>query len=39
MTKPTRGAINELFALLKPFRLIVSVSIVLGMGAQRTAPA
>jgi putative ATP-binding cassette transporter len=31
MTKPTRGAINELFALLKPFRLIVSVSIVLGM--------
>jgi putative ATP-binding cassette transporter len=31
MTKPTRGAINELFALLKPFRLIVSASIVLGM--------
>ncbi|WP_236191003.1 cyclic peptide export ABC transporter [Pseudomonas paraglycinae] len=31
MTKPTRGAINELFALLKPFRLIVCVSIVLGM--------
>ena len=31
MTKPTHGAINELFALLKPFRLIVSVSIVLGM--------
>ncbi|MGF6331695.1 putative ATP-binding cassette transporter [Pseudomonas sp. BS3782 TE3695] len=31
MTKPTRGAINELLALLKPFRLIVSVSIVLGM--------
>ncbi|WP_426205171.1 cyclic peptide export ABC transporter [Pseudomonas sp. TWP3-1] len=31
MTKPTRGAINELFALLKPFRLIVSVSIMLGM--------
>lgn len=31
MSKPTRGVINELFALLKPFRLIVSVSILLGM--------
>ncbi|EJM77360.1 cyclic peptide export ABC transporter [Pseudomonas sp. GM55] len=31
MTQPTRGAIGELLALLKPFRLIVAVSIVLGM--------
>jgi putative ATP-binding cassette transporter len=31
MTQPTRGAIGELFALLKPFRLIVAASIVLGM--------
>lgn len=31
MNKPTRGAIKELLALLKPFRLIVCVSIVLGM--------
>ncbi|SDU98377.1 cyclic peptide export ABC transporter [Pseudomonas mucidolens] len=31
MNKPTRGAIEELLALLKPFRLIVCLSIVLGM--------
>src|SRR5690349_11562959 len=31
MTQPTRGAIGELFALLKPFRLIVAASIFLGM--------
>ncbi|WP_323151698.1 cyclic peptide export ABC transporter [Pseudomonas glycinae] len=31
MSKPTRGVINELFALLKPFRLIVAGSILLGM--------
>ena len=31
MTQPTRGAIGELLALLKPFRLIVATSIVLGM--------
>jgi putative ATP-binding cassette transporter len=31
MTKPKRGAINELLVLLKPFRLIVCISIVLGM--------
>ncbi|WP_095148033.1 cyclic peptide export ABC transporter [Pseudomonas sp. Irchel s3a18] len=31
MSKPTRGVINELFALLKPFRLIVAASILLGM--------
>ncbi|NUT76231.1 cyclic peptide export ABC transporter [Pseudomonas sp. C1C7] len=31
MTQPTRGAIGELFALLKPFRLIVTASIILGM--------
>ncbi len=31
MSKPTRGVINELFSLLKPFRLIVIGSILLGM--------
>ena len=31
MTQPPRGAIGELFALLKPFRLIVAASIFLGM--------
>ncbi|MGY2328969.1 cyclic peptide export ABC transporter [Pseudomonas sp. SDT2931_S440] len=31
MTQPTRGAIHELFTLLKPFRLIVALSILLGM--------
>ncbi|VVQ21405.1 ABC transporter ATP-binding/permease protein YojI [Pseudomonas fluorescens] len=31
MTQPTRGAIHELFTLLKPFRLVVSLSILLGM--------
>ncbi|AUO24514.1 cyclic peptide export ABC transporter [Pseudomonas sp. D8002] len=31
MSKPTRGVINELFTLLKPFRLIVVGSILLGM--------
>jgi putative ATP-binding cassette transporter len=31
MTKPKRGAIKELLVLLKPFRLIVCTSIVLGM--------
>ncbi|ROM90938.1 cyclic peptide export ABC transporter [Pseudomonas brassicacearum] len=31
MTQPTRGAIAELFALLKPFRFIVAGSILLGM--------
>ncbi|VVM70211.1 cyclic peptide export ABC transporter [Pseudomonas fluorescens] len=31
MTQPTRGAIHELFSLLKPFRLVVSLSILLGM--------
>lgn len=31
MSKPTRGVINELFILLKPFRLIVAGSILLGM--------
>jgi len=31
MTQPARGVINELFTLLKPFRLIVAVSIILGM--------
>jgi putative ATP-binding cassette transporter len=31
MPQPTRGALGELFALLKPFRLIVAASIFLGM--------
>ncbi len=31
MTQPTRGAIHELFTLLKPFRLVVSLSILPGM--------
>ncbi|WP_347901173.1 cyclic peptide export ABC transporter [Pseudomonas purpurea] len=31
MSQPTRGAIVELFALLKPFRLVVTLSIILGM--------
>ncbi|MFG0928524.1 MULTISPECIES: cyclic peptide export ABC transporter [Pseudomonas] len=31
MTQPPRGALNELFALLKPFRAIVITSILLGM--------
>lgn len=31
MSQPTRGVINELFILLKPFRLIVVGSILLGM--------
>src|SRR5688500_1713762 len=31
MSQPTRGGINELFSLLKPFRLIVVGSILLGM--------
>ena len=31
MSQPTRGVINELFTLLKPFRLIVVGSILLGM--------
>ena len=31
MPQPSRGAIGELFALLKPFRLIVAASIFLGM--------
>jgi len=31
MTQPTRGAIHELFTLLKPFRLVVAISILLGM--------
>jgi len=31
MTKPKRGAIQELLVLLKPFRLIVCLCIVLGM--------
>ena len=30
-TQPARGAIHELFTLLKPFRLVVSLSIILGM--------
>jgi len=31
MTQPTRGAIHELFTLLKPFRLVVALSVILGM--------
>ena len=31
MSQPSRGAIHELFTLLKPFRLVVIVSILLGM--------
>jgi len=31
MSKPTRGVINDLFTLLKPFRLIVIASTLLGM--------
>ncbi|MGY2290391.1 cyclic peptide export ABC transporter [Pseudomonas sp. SDO528_S397] len=31
MSQPTRGAIHELFTLLKPFRLVVALSILLGM--------
>ncbi|MEH6353289.1 cyclic peptide export ABC transporter [Pseudomonas sp. 3JA] len=31
MSQPTRGVINEMFSLLKPFRLIVVGSILLGM--------
>ncbi|AMB86148.1 cyclic peptide transporter [Pseudomonas agarici] len=31
MTQPKRGVINELFTLLKPFRLIVALSTLLGM--------
>ncbi|KAA0947675.1 cyclic peptide export ABC transporter [Pseudomonas sp. ANT_H14] len=31
MTQPKRGAIHELFTLLKPFRLVVALSIALGM--------
>ena len=31
MTQPARGVINELFTLLKPFRIIVTASVLLGM--------
>jgi putative ATP-binding cassette transporter len=31
MTQPKRGATHELFTLLKPFRLVVALSILLGM--------
>lgn len=31
MSQPARGAIHELFTLLKPFKVIVALSIVLGM--------
>ncbi|OPA84558.1 cyclic peptide transporter [Pseudomonas fluorescens] len=31
MSQPKRGAIHELFTLLKPFRLVVGLSILLGM--------